>query len=163
MSGRISRRRCASAEAVHLAGHHDVGKHEIDAVVLDLAQRRFGIRDAAHGIAELLEQADADGGDIGIVFDQQHRAAAAGSRTPAISLRLRGSVSRGSRIVTSVPLPSSLVTFTVPPAWCAKPCTCDRPSPVPLPTGLVVKNGSNTLSSTSGAMPVPVSATEIAT
>ena len=33
------------------------------------------------------------------------------------------------------------------------------PRPEPLPTSLVVKNGSNTLSSTSGDMPVPVSLT----
>ena len=60
-------------------------------------------------------------------------------------------------MVTTVPLPTSLDTVTAPPDWLAKPCTCDRPSPVPLPTGLVVKNGSNTRSSRSGAMPVPVS------
>ena len=34
-----------------------------------------------------------------------------------------------------------------------------NPSPVPRPTSLVVKNGSNTRSTTSGAMPVPESVT----
>ena len=38
-----------------------------------------------------------------------------------------------------------------------------RPRPVPLPTSLVVKNGSKTRSSTFGGMPVPVSQTEMAT
>ena len=60
-------------------------------------------------------------------------------------------------MVTAVPLPISLFTVTAPPDWLAKPCTCDRPSPVPLPTGLVVKNGSNTRFITSGDIPEPVS------
>src|SRR3546814_14500372 len=46
--------------------------------------------------------------------------------------------------------------------WSSDVCSSDllRPSPVPLPTGLVVKNGSNTRSSTSGVMPQPVSRSE---
>ena len=39
----------------------------------------------------------------------------------------------------------------------------DNPSPVPVPTGLVVKNGSNSLSSLSSGMPVPVSSICITT
>ena len=66
------------AEAVHLAGHHDIGKHEINSVELDFAQGRFGILNPADGVAELFEQAGADGCDIRIVFDQQYGAAAAG-------------------------------------------------------------------------------------
>src|SRR3954462_10810395 len=52
---------------------------------------------------------------------------------------------------------------SVPPDWCTKPCTCDSPRPVPLSGGFVVKNGSNTRGRRSGAMPLPVSATVIAT
>jgi len=39
------------------------------------------------------------------------------------------------------------------------PRTVERPSPVPLPSPLVVKNGSQMRASTSGGMPVPVSRT----
>ena len=46
-----------------------------------------------------------------------------------------------------------------PPRSVTMPCTSDRPRPVPTPTSLVVKNGSKMRSSTSGAMPLPVSAT----
>ena len=46
---------------------------------------------------------------------------------------------------------------TSPPDWRAKPKIWLRPRPVPLPTGLVVKKGSNTRSRCSGAMPLPVS------
>lgn len=35
-------------EAVHFAGHDDVGEHEVDAVALDLTQGGFGVRDPAH-------------------------------------------------------------------------------------------------------------------
>ena len=42
-----------------------------------------------------------------------------------------------------------------------KPYTMLSPRPVPLPGGLVVKNGSKTCSSTSGGMPQPLSLTAI--
>ena len=48
---------------------------------------------------------------------------------------------------------------TWPPDCRTKPNTWLRPSPVPLPTGLVVKNGSNALAITSGVIPEPVSET----
>jgi len=41
--------------------------------------------------------------------------------------------------------------------------TVERPKPVPLPTSLVVKNGSKMRSRSSGAIPAPVSLTESAT
>src|SRR5882757_4586158 len=63
-------------EPIHLPGHNDIGKNEIDAVAGDFPQRRFGIRDRTNGIAELLEQADADRGNVRIVFDEQDGAAA---------------------------------------------------------------------------------------
>ena len=39
------------------------------------------------------------------------------------------------------------------------PYTVERPSPVPLPTSLVVKNGSKTWARVSSSIPVPVSVT----
>jgi len=142
------------AEPIHLAGHDDVREHEVDAVVLKLAQRRFGIGDAADAVAELLQQADADSRDLGIILDQQHCATAA-ERRCLCRFRTGASVPRGNRMVKVVPLPSSLATFTVPPAWCAKPCTWDRPRPVPLPIGLVVKNGFENLVDDVGGNPEP--------
>src|SRR5690348_9434470 len=67
---------------------------------------------------------------------------------------------RGRRIVNSVYSPLRLSTSIVPPCcWVTMSQLIDRPSPVPLPVGLVVKNGWNNLSLTSGAMPVPLSRT----
>jgi len=40
------------------------------------------------------------------------------------------------------PLPGTLATSMSPSDWLAKPNAWLRPSPVPLPTSLVVKNGS---------------------
>ena len=68
-------------------------------------------------------------------------------------------VACGSSIETTVPRPGALSMRTVPPDWAAKPCSCDRPSPLPAPGGLVVKNGSNACARTSSDMPHPVSAT----
>ncbi len=104
------------AEPVHLAGHHDIGEHEVDAVFLDLAQCRLGIGDAVHVIAELLQKADADGGDVRIVLDEQHRAAAVERWHLRRSRAMARFSPRGRRMEKVVPLPSSLATFTVPPA-----------------------------------------------
>ncbi|MNN57426.1 hypothetical protein D3C81_1724160 [compost metagenome] len=60
---------------------------------------------------------------------------------------------------TVVPWPTLDWMAMWPPDCCMKPYTIDMPSPVPLPMGLVVKKGSNARSTTSGAMPAPVSAT----
>ena len=43
------------------------------------------------------------------------------------------------------------------------PYTIDSPSPVPLPVGLVVKNGSNAISSVAASIPCPVSPTSSST
>ena len=69
----------------------------------------------------------------------------------------------GKYIETVVPLPTALSIPTSPPDWCANPKIWLRPRPVPLPTGLVVKKGSNARSITSAVIPQPVSVTLIRT
>ena len=49
----------------------------------------------------------------------------------------------------------------VPRKDCTVPETIARPMPVPLPTGLVVKNGSKTRAAKAGGMPTPSSLTEM--
>ena len=65
----------------------------------------------------------------------------------------------GNQMVNVVPSSSSVATSIAPPTSATIPWTSDKPRPVPAPTPLVVKNGSNTRSSTLGSMPVPVSRT----
>ncbi|MNG22188.1 hypothetical protein D3C84_1066470 [compost metagenome] len=64
--------------------------------------------------------------------------------------------------VNTVPSPTTVETSTLPPDCLAKPNTWDKPSPVPLPTSLVVKKGSKMCSSTGESIPVPVSAKAMA-
>ena len=62
-------------------------------------------------------------------------------------------------MVMLVPPPSTESISTWPPDCFTKPCTIDRPSPVPRPTCLVVKNGSNTRAKVAASMPWPLSRT----
>ena len=63
----------------------------------------------------------------------------------------------------SAPPPGASPISTEPPDCLAKPNTIDRPSPVPSPTGLVEKKGSNTRSRMPTGMPGPLSRTHIPT
>ena len=58
-----------------------------------------------------------------------------------------------------VPRPSSLSTSMWPRLCSTMPYTVERPSPVPFPCSLVVKNGSKMCAAVSALMPVPVSLT----
>ncbi len=58
-----------------------------------------------------------------------------------------------------VPRPGSLSTQMVPPLCVTIPKTVARPSPVPWPSGLVVKNGSKIRSRVAASIPIPVSLT----
>ncbi len=71
---------------------------------------------------------------------------------------------RGSTILNSVNSPG-LVSTSMVPACCLTMMSwlSDRPRPVPSPAGLVVKNGLNIFSFTSGGMPVPLSRILIST
>ena len=62
-----------------------------------------------------------------------------------------------------VPCPGAVSTAMCPPYSWTMPCTVASPMPLPLPTSLVEKNGSNMRSSTSGRMPDPVSRTATST
>src|SRR6266404_4381669 len=69
---------------------------------------------------------------------------------------------RGSRIAKVVPLPTSVSKVMVPPCLSATTeCAMAKPWPVPLPTALVVKNGSKIRSRTCFGIPAPVSPTQI--
>ena len=71
---------------------------------------------------------------------------------------------RGRTILNSVNSPGSVSTSIVP-ACCFTMMSwlSERPRPVPSPAGLVVKNGLNIFSFTSGGMPVPLSRMRIST
>ena len=66
---------------------------------------------------------------------------------------------RGRYKSTVVPSPTLLDSASKPCDWVAKAYACGSPRPVPSPGALVVKKGSSACASTSGGMPLPVSAT----
>ena len=66
---------------------------------------------------------------------------------------------RGQLHQKVVPWPGALCTAIRPPALVTVVCTMARPSPVPSPAALVVKNGSKIRSCTAASMPQPVSRT----
>ncbi|MCY1534850.1 hypothetical protein D9M68_702340 [compost metagenome] len=58
-----------------------------------------------------------------------------------------------------VPSPGTLSTWIAPPCACTMPSTTGSPSPVPLPTALVVKKGSKMRLRVAASMPQPSSDT----
>lgn len=66
-------------------------------------------------------------------------------------------------MIKVAPPPRVLLTRMVPPMLLMTPKRTDMPSPVPLPTGLVVKKGLKTFSMFLGLMPVPLAVTLIST
>src|SRR5581483_72221 len=83
-------------------------------------------------------------------------ASPSGSTPPAFS---SGSSTRGRQILKHVPFPTSRSTQLNPPLCFTTPYTVERPSPVPFPCSLVVKNGSKICVCVSASIPVPVSET----
>ena len=74
-----------------------------------------------------------------------------------------GRVARGSWTVNTDPLSSSVESMMRPPCSRTMPWLMERPRPVPSPSGLVVKNGSNTCAASASDMPGPSSTTSTAT
>ena len=160
-------------DPVH-AGHDDIGNHQghPEIRVFEQIQRRAAAAGLDHVKAGLGEHRGRDRPHIGVVVDQQHAAVAAvvanavRGRRPMLAagppMRL-WTRARGKYTRTVLPASGCVSMRTPPPSCCATPSTRDSPSPDPLPTSFVVKNGLNTLSRIAGAMPHPVSATETVT
>src|SRR5439155_11175273 len=70
---------------------------------------------------------------------------------------------RGRWMRNVAPAPGWLTTEIVPPCSLMIPYVIERPRPVPLPTSLVVKNGSKIRRSSPGGIPCPLSANETST
>ena len=79
-----------------------------------------------HGVAALLEDVGQAGAALGVVLDEQDRAA------PAHRLSARGSGQRETPWSPSCPRPATLAMSTVPPCCSTMRRTSGRPSPVPL-------------------------------
>src|SRR5207249_1161837 len=141
-------------ETIH-PRHLDVGDDRVvvaggDAV--ERGRRRVGRvhRHSAHPDSERLGKRLQQGPVVIDDEDVQHRHAA---EVSWVSENARGKWRRNV-----APSPGGLTTEIVPPCSCMIPYVMDRPRPVPLPTSLVVKNGSKIRRPSPGGIPFPVSA-----
>src|SRR5690349_13203351 len=124
-------------------------------------QRVLRIAGLEHRVAARLQDLAGEIAHLRLVLHQQHRLVAArhgGRHGPRL---LGGGGLDDARQVDLEPgpRPTSLSSWMSPPLCLTMPYTVERPSPVPLPGSLVVKNGSNTRVRVASSMPVPVSVT----
>src|SRR5262249_31111183 len=96
---------------------------------------------------------------IGLVIDDENVNAQCGPPVCPCAGNARGNV-----MMNSVNTPGSVLTSILPPCcFTTMSWLIDTPSPVPSPTGLVVKKGLNIFSFTSAGIPVPLSRMRIST
>src|SRR5439155_20541777 len=138
-------------ETVH-ARHLDVGD---DRVVLPSGDPVEGGRPRVGGVDHHAGHSEPEG--FGkrrqqgrVVVDDEDVQRRHGGEVSFVSAEARG---RWMRNVA--PSPCGLTTEIVPPCSLMIPYVMDKPSPVPFPTSLVVKNGSKIRRSTSGEIPSP--------
>ena len=120
-------------ETADAIGHADVGDHMVEALPAFEQRDRLVPVGGTGGIEPEVGQHFRDQvAQVGFVLDEQ-------------DLAPGHQCSRAGRwMVTAVPCPGSLRRWTKPPDCDAKPKTWLSPRPLPCPTSLVVKNGSNT-------------------
>src|SRR5271166_4233583 len=142
--------------AIHL-WHAHIGDHSVERLLFEGQQRGRGAIDELHFpvTTHAMQGAPQAVENVGFVIDKEqpfgHQSSFA---------RWIGPI--GKLMKKVVPWPSSVSNQIFPPCFLTiTACARDRPCPVPLPTSLVVKNGSKTLVRIASGMPVPVSATEI--
>src|SRR5215470_19390098 len=156
---KLVRNRLDRLHAVHLR-HDDVGD---DDVRLLRFQRLQAFRTAGgepHGIAGALEHAlERNPHGFFVVDDQYAFHHSTPGAVRARSVSRAGIFATGKKTLKVVPRATSESTTIVAPKLSAMPCTTARPSPDPLPTSRVVKNGSKMRSSVAASMPCPVSVT----
>ena len=102
--------------------------------------------------------------NVRLVVDHQHAKPlgwSTGAGRPAVGAG--GRVASGSCTVKVEPRPSSVESMMRPPCSRTMPWLIESPSPVPSPSGLVVKKGSNTWAASASDIPGPSSTTSMAT
>src|SRR6266481_3674334 len=148
------------------AGHVDVGQDQDQRRVGNVRgagkccrRRRDEFHREASGAQVAPKLLTEQGFDIGLVIDDEDVNAQFETPVCACAAAVRGSV-----IMNSVNTPGIVSTSILPPCcFTTMSWLIDRPSPVPSPAGLVVKNGLNIFSFTSNGIPVPLSRIRIST
>ncbi len=158
-SGAISRQPGVQLHPGHVR-HHEVAQHEIEAATppprarrarrgRSCASRRRAAEARIRRTARPIRASSST---------TRMRPRGAGGSTAASWTGAGGSAegrAGGRRTLKMDPLPGAESTWISPPRPLTMPWQIESPSPVPTPTGFVVKKGSKMRGSTSGAMPLP--------
>src|SRR5208282_3080141 len=135
-------------QAVH-PRHHDVEKRQVPAALLKAAQGFGGRRCSAHFVAIFGQPAGKGLCDYGFVVNDKDASTAIDSDAARSEAVAPGCCCHefvppaGRTTANFAPRPNPASTSMRPPCRLMIPCASDKPNPVPLPAGLVVKNGSN--------------------
>src|SRR6267142_2598466 len=140
--------------------HHQIRQEHIKYLGPQRPERLLAVT-KAHGFIALRNQGfDEDVLEFRLVINHQNSSYVTGRHNKFAAAPFAVA---GNNIWTVVPRPISLSISIDPPCSSTMRRQMAIPSPVPLPSGLVVKNGSQIFSRCSGAMPSPVSANSMAT
>src|SRR5581483_3948064 len=152
------------AQHLHAAhgGHADIAQDDVGIDRVDLLQRELAPERGMRTEAFVLEQDAQRVENPRLVIDHQNAwASVAVPVAVSVAHAVASSFCEyGNNTVNRVPV-GSVSTSTTP--RCASIARCTTDSPNPLPPDLVVMNGSNMRSRTSGAIPGPLSLTLSAT
>src|SRR3954470_3663064 len=126
-----------------------VGQYQVNARVrAEQFQRLRTGRGLAHAEAQVLQHHNRAGQYQGSSSTTRTTPARAGAGCSGIASSAGGAApvpADGSQSSAVVPWPTRLRSVSWPPDCAASPWIIDRPRPLPLPTPLVVKNGSAAL------------------
>src|SRR6266496_3906912 len=143
--------------------HHDVGEKEMDHAGMPFgeAERVLGILTFQHGVPHAREDVTRQGAKVWVVFDKQDDLGPSSRcRVGHPDTGRPGDLGPGQVDAEGRPPPGWLSTVMYPPLCLMMPYAVARPSPVPLPTGFVVKNGSKIRDTVAASIPTPVSVIE---
>ena len=139
-----SRCTTSSSSAPLMPGHAHVGDHHLTGLDLERVQRRLRAADEGHlPLVALRAQHALQPLEYARLVVDEYDANRVHAAVPAAESRSDFMPPMGRRMMNVVPAPGALTTLIVPP--CLSTMTLwamARPWPVPLPTSLVVKNGS---------------------
>src|SRR5947208_2439056 len=125
-------------------GHPKVEEGHVERLPLDRAKRFTPVRGGDDGVSVLTqERGELFPEGLVVIRDENLHAASL----------------RGRRTVTVVPRPGSEATSREPPCPVAMCFARSKPRPIPSPSTFVAETGSNRWATTSGVIPLPVSAT----
>ena len=153
--------RVVEVHAGHV-GHHQIGEHDVETTVALEGRERLARSWSGDHVVPVPEQLLDRREERRLVVDDEHPTRGdAGRGALFTALSDFGSMSAGAagKVTRNVVAPGAESNSIRPPSSVTMRWHIARPTPVPEPTGFVVKNGSKTRPATWRGMPPPVSLT----